>query len=57
MVEGHKDIIICLDVHSGKSLFLTGSKDNEIRLWQYSFNGQDTSLIKVTNAAVFRGHN
>ena len=34
ILTGHSDIILCLDVKN--ELFLTGSKDNEIRLWRYS---------------------
>ena len=34
LFTGHKDIILCLDVKN--DLFITGSKDNEIRLWKYS---------------------
>ena len=33
---GHTDIIICLDTSEARSMFLTGAKDNQIRLWQYS---------------------
>lgn len=36
MYPGHTDIILCLDTCPQKNLFLTGSKDNEVRLWRYT---------------------
>ena len=36
---GHSDIILCLDTCAKKDLLLTGSKDNEIRLWKYLKDG------------------
>jgi len=35
LYPGHNDIIICLDISSDRTLFLTGAKDNQIRLWKY----------------------
>jgi WD40 repeat protein len=31
---GHTDIILCLDVCN--NFFISGSKDNQIRLWKYN---------------------
>ena len=39
LYQGHTDIILCLDSCEKKSLFLTGSKDNQIRLWCYNRDG------------------
>ena len=35
LYTGHEDIILCLDVCPKRSFVVSGSKDNEIRLWHY----------------------
>ena len=52
---GHTDIIICLDISTKKSLFLTGAKDNQIRLWQYDPEGAFQKKLECL--AVYKGHN
>ncbi len=44
LLTGHTDIVLCIDIFNG--YFLSGAKDNEIRLW----HGERC-------VAVFRGHN
>jgi len=34
--KGHSDIVLCIDIH--KNLALSGSKDNQIRLWKINEN-------------------
>jgi WD40 repeat protein len=46
--HSHTDIILCVDVYGG--LFITGSKDNSIRLWRFSGDA-------LTCLAVHTGHN
>eukprot|EP00347_Sterkiella_histriomuscorum_P000004 403377554 len=46
---GHSDIILCLDVN--KNMIISGSKDNQIRLWQVSEQSSDLNCL-----AVFQGH-
>lgn len=48
--HSHSDIILCVDA-AGRDLFVTGSKDNSIRLWRYTPEG------KLVCLAVFTGHN
>ena len=52
LLQGHRDIIICLDI--SENLFLSGAKDNEIRLW--SFQPQNPKQL-VSCIAIFKGHN
>jgi len=53
---GHSDIILCLDVFSrdGKTLIVTGSKDNQIRLW--SLDASRSFQQRMKCLAVFKGH-
>ena len=48
--HSHSDIILCVDA-AGRDLFVTGSKDNSIRLWRHTPEG------KLVCLAVFTGHN
>lgn len=48
LVNPHSDIILCVD--SSRDFFISGSKDNSIRLWRYSNN-----ILKCLG--VFTGHN
>ena len=50
-LEGHKDIIICLDVDWSGHWLATGAKDNTARLWRL-----DPATSKYESAAVFEGH-
>lgn len=50
-LEGHDEIIICLDVDWSGHWLATGAKDNTARLWQ--LNPEKSSY---TCAAVFTGH-
>lgn len=45
--DGHTDIILCVDQNKESNLFLSGSKDNTIRLWNKN----------LKCLAVFSGHN
>lgn len=50
-LEGHEDIIICLDVDWSGYWLATGAKDNTARLWRL-----DPENSSYTCAAVFTGH-
>ncbi len=47
--SGHKEIILCIDVY--QNLILSGSKDNQIRLWRL-----DSTSNSLTCLASFLGH-
>lgn len=47
ILEGHTDIVICLDVSIDNTLLLSGSKDSSIRLW---------NINKKQCVAVCEGH-
>lgn len=51
LLEGHEDIIICLDVDWSGSWLATGAKDNTARLWRL-----DPSTSSFDCVAVFAGH-
>ena len=51
LLEGHEDIIICLDVDWSGHWLATGAKDNTARLWRL-----DPATSSHTCAAIFRGH-
>ena len=51
LLEGHDDIIICLDVDWSGHWLATGAKDNTARLWRL-----DPASSSYTIAAIFRGH-
>lgn len=46
----HSEIILCIDSWK-RSLFLSGSKDNTVRLWSFK------DLKALSCVAVFTGHN
>ncbi|KAJ4682189.1 U3 small nucleolar RNA-associated protein 13 [Exophiala dermatitidis] len=50
-LEGHQDIIICLDVDWSGHWLATGAKDNTARLWRL-----DPSTSSYTCFAMFAGH-
>lgn len=50
-LEGHQDIIICMDVDWSGYWLATGAKDNTARLWRL-----DPSSSSYTCFAVFAGH-
>ncbi|KPI45736.1 putative U3 small nucleolar RNA-associated protein 13 [Cyphellophora attinorum] len=50
-LEGHKDIIICLDVDWSGHWLVTGAKDNTARLWRL-----DPARSSYECAAIFEGH-
>ncbi|KAH8693624.1 small nucleolar ribonucleoprotein complex subunit [Talaromyces proteolyticus] len=50
-LEGHDDIVICLDVDWSGHWLATGAKDNTARLWRL-----DPDTSSYTCAAVFTGH-
>lgn len=50
-LEGHEDIIICLDVDWSGYWLATGAKDNTARLWRL-----DPQSSSYTCVAVFTGH-
>ena len=47
--SNHEDIILCVDAYK-QTKFLSGSKDNTIRLWDFTYG-----VLKCL--AVFKGHN
>ncbi|EXJ79266.1 hypothetical protein A1O3_08767 [Capronia epimyces CBS 606.96] len=51
LLEGHQDIIICLDVDWSGYWLATGAKDNTARLWRL-----DPSSSSYTCFATFAGH-
>ncbi|ODV78668.1 WD40 repeat-like protein [Suhomyces tanzawaensis NRRL Y-17324] len=51
LYEGHKDILNAIDVSSDGKWIVTGSKDNEIRLWKWDEVEQD-----FTHHTLFHGH-
>jgi U3 small nucleolar RNA-associated protein 13 len=51
VLEGHKDIIICLDTDWSGNWLATGAKDNTARLWRL-----DSDSNSYSCAAVFEGH-
>ena len=61
LYAGHDDIVLCLDVVSGgqdgedTALFLSGAKDNTIKLW--SFDATRAFQEKIWCLATFKGHN
>jgi U3 small nucleolar RNA-associated protein 13 len=50
-LEGHKDIIICLDIDWSGHWLATGAKDNTARLWRL-----DPATSSYECAAIFEGH-
>lgn len=50
-LEGHEDIVICLDVDWSGHWLVTGAKDNTARLWRI-----DTASSSYTCFATFTGH-
>ncbi|KAK2748293.1 U3 small nucleolar RNA-associated protein 13 [Myotisia sp. PD_48] len=50
-LEGHKDIIICMDVDWSGCWLITGAKDNTARLWRI-----DPDASSFTCVATFTGH-
>lgn len=50
LLEGHTDLINCVDVSDDGQWVLTGSKDNEARLWRFT---EENTLEPY---AVFTGH-
>ena len=55
LYAGHTDIVLCLDTSAARSMFLTGAKDNQIRLWQYK--PEEAFQRRLNCLAVFQGHN
>ena len=51
LLEGHEDIILCLDADLSGEWLATGAKDNTARLWKY--NGEERTFDCTT---VFTGH-
>ena len=51
LLQGHEDIIICLDVDWSGCWLATGAKDNTARLWRIDHNNQSYESF-----AVFTGH-
>ena len=51
LLEGHKEVIICLDVDWSGYWLATGAKDNAARLWRL-----DPESKSFTCIAVFEGH-
>jgi U3 small nucleolar RNA-associated protein 13 len=51
LLEGHEDIVICLDVDWSGHWLVTGAKDNTARLWRL-----DPENNSFTCAAVLTGH-
>ena len=51
LLEGHKDIIICLDVDWSGCWLATGAKDNTARLWRI-----DEASSSFSCVAVLEGH-
>lgn len=51
LLEGHEDIIICLDVDWSGCWLATGAKDNTVRLWQIDHARNSFQLF-----ATFTGH-
>ena len=51
LLEGHKDIIICLDVDWSGYWLATGAKDNVARLWRLDPDSKSFGCV-----AVFEGH-
>lgn len=51
-VEGHKGIILCLDVWKDK--ILTGSKDSTMKLWKAFYDEEEKFQVKLL--ATFKGH-
>ncbi|ODQ60850.1 hypothetical protein WICANDRAFT_83170 [Wickerhamomyces anomalus NRRL Y-366-8] len=49
--EGHSDLLNAIDVSIDGKWIVTGSKDNEARLWKFN-----EDLEKFENYAVFKGH-
>ncbi|KAI8322302.1 WD40 repeat-like protein [Martensiomyces pterosporus] len=54
LAYGHKDIILCLDVHSKGSIIATGSKDNTALIWVVNMNAP--SNRRITCVAIAVGH-
>ena len=51
LLEGHKDIVLCLDVDSSGKWVATGAKDNTARLWRI-----DPTEFRYRCFAVLEGH-
>lgn len=51
LLEGHTDLLNCVDVSPNGQWLLTGSKDNVARLWRW-----DDDLATFTTFASFTGH-
>ncbi|KAJ1900041.1 U3 small nucleolar RNA-associated protein [Kickxella alabastrina] len=54
LAYGHKDIILCLSVHSGCSIMATGSKDNMAMVWVVNMSAPANR--RVTCVATALGH-
>ncbi len=58
LYTGHDDIVLCLDVYdqeNDKALFLSGAKDNTIKLWQ--FDASKPFQKRISCLATYLGHN
>ncbi|OLL24523.1 putative U3 small nucleolar RNA-associated protein 13 [Neolecta irregularis DAH-3] len=51
-VEGHSDIVICLDRSLDGNWLATGSKDNSAKLWKLEFG----KTVEATCVSTFTGH-
>ncbi|CCJ29454.1 unnamed protein product, partial [Pneumocystis jirovecii] len=51
LLEGHRDIVICLAASKNGQWLASGSKDNEARLWKF-----DIESNHFLNIATFTGH-
>jgi len=49
ILEGHEDIIICLDVDSSGCWLATGAKDNTARLWRIDHGNNDYRCVATLN--------
>ena len=58
LYRGHSDIVLCLDVVASDvdhALFLTGAKDNTVKLW--SFDATRPFNERIECQATYHGHN
>ena len=60
LYQGHTEIVLCLDIVSKneaeeRAIFLSGAKDNTIKLWD--FNGTMPFQQRIKCTATFSGHN
>jgi len=47
LLKGHTDIVLCVDVSLGGTTVVSGSKDNQVRVWHVDIDSQRYLLYQT----------